>query len=272
MRKNKKSLIIASLISGLMISMGAGSMVYAASPHADVKGEDTEKSSEFGDLDVNGGARNNDKGEVDINPQMNASGKLKDVYDIDVDWGDMQFKFDRNKMKWDSEHHKYIALSTSNADSPWVLANLNGTKNKITITNNSNCKVKADFSFAYSSTNKFNQGVDDNGKKNPEVIGVFFKDNAAAVAAAKDFRKEVNRDTNKTLSIEIDNADGSAEERLDKNHAPQSADVFFAFSGVPDSYWIRKYTTTDSSMGTITIKFTGNPSGHATTPYVAPTP
>ncbi len=83
------------------------------------------------------------------------------VYSVDISWGDLNFTYTNNG-KWDATHHNY---GTSGSWSPDAK---DPSKNTITVTNNSNVKVKPTFSIA--DNNLLPEGVTLNIKKDNDTI------------------------------------------------------------------------------------------------------
>ena len=62
-----------------------------------------------------------------------------DAYSVDIAWGDMTFAYDFGT--WDTATHKWTGEK-------WATAGFDGTKDKITVANNSSQPVNATFSYS----------------------------------------------------------------------------------------------------------------------------
>lgn len=106
-----------------------------------------------------------------IDVQARATGGSEIVYDIVVSWGAMQFEYDYGST-WDPVNHLYTAGNSGNQTGGWTVGGVNGENNKITVKNNSNFPMTANFSFEVGSTLNAAQAPG-------SVVGIFSTTNTA---------------------------------------------------------------------------------------------
>ncbi|MEG0321665.1 MAG: hypothetical protein RR606_05700, partial [Oscillospiraceae bacterium] len=119
---------------------------------------------------------------TDIGADINVWAKVVDsgskIYKVDLAWGAMKFEYKDSSGQWNTTTHKYEA-APDNTKGWTEAAYLDGTNNKVAVTNHSNNAINAAFAYAMNGE-KFN---DANGLNN--VVGHFFDTNAKAVTASK---------------------------------------------------------------------------------------
>lgn len=80
------------------------------------------------------------KAEIAVNAKYSENVDMPEVYSVDVTWGEMQFIYSADGEKtWNPGTHTYDI----NVTYSW-----SANDNEITVTNNSNAAVKADFTYA----------------------------------------------------------------------------------------------------------------------------
>lgn len=166
----------------------------------------------------------------DTETNINVWAEVKDtgtkVYKVDLTWGEMKFEYNSGT-KWNVDSHTYTAVEGITAG--WQTASyVNGTNNKITVTNHSNEAIEAAFAYAMTATNLFN--ADATASNPTHVVGNFFADNEKAVAASAVSTVANITDTLMNSKIPVASADDGTE-----IGSPKTGNVFFAFSGTPDT-------------------------------------
>lgn len=168
----------------------------------------------------------------DTETNVNVWAKVKDngtkVYKVDLTWGEMKFEYNSGT-KWNVDTHTYTAVDGITAG--WQVAGyVDGTNNKISVTNHSNQAVNASFAYAMNATNLFNANATESNAT--RVVGNFFADNDKAVTAAGVSTAANVTDTLAGSTINVASADNGIEGGAG---TPVTGDVFFAFSGAPDT-------------------------------------
>lgn len=160
------------------------------------------------------------------------------VYKIDVTWGAMKFEFNRGAGTWNPETHTYDGGAEGAA---WTTEGfVNGTNNKITVTNHTNSAIDATFAVNLGTAFNPEAGAD-------AVVANFFDDNTKAITAAGVLTAVANvADTLTASKISLPTAAGT-----ELGSAP-SDDVFVALSGTPgETITMADFT----KAGTITVTF-----------------
>lgn len=184
---------------------------------------------------------------IDVQAQTTGGGDI--VYSVKIDWGAMKFEYDYGST-WDPETHTYISGSTSSQNGGWnTTTYVNGTNNKITITNDSNFPVNADFS--YTNTTAFNAE-----QTSTSVAGMFDISN-------DDLKDAVDANNTNTLGLTAPtlalNTEKSGLRRGDvyyyqnTDDGINTKDIYFSLIGKPD----RGITLTAmQSVGSIKVRIT----------------
>ncbi|MBO6214656.1 MAG: hypothetical protein J6N76_03865 [Lachnospiraceae bacterium] len=197
-------------------------------------------------------------GESTIDVQAKVSGGNEIVYDLDITWGAMQFEYDYGS-QWNPATHSYTAGTSGAQDGGWVTTGyVDATNNKITVVNNSNFPMKADFS---SEVTGLNANATDSGS----VVGIFANNNTALTAAvlAEGYNgASTNSMTTIAASMEMytksltsgqnyyyKTKDDAAKADAEADAAAAKSEIYFALSGKPDVGGPQTF----SSVGTITI-------------------
>lgn len=172
------------------------------------------------------------------------------IYDVDITYGSMKFVYDYGSV-WNPDTHSYTAGSSGKQSGGWVTSGVNGTNNKITLTNNSNFPVQAD--FAYTADGEPLNSSTTTGS----VTGIFTEDNTTlteAVLAEGLNGSNVSNMQTLQLVLEMDtgNLATGASYHFKVSGGPTEDDVYFALSGKPD----KGLTLNSSKVGTIGITIT----------------
>lgn len=241
-----------------------GTNVNASTGAATVSGDGTTWNIANDDDSL---AAADDHNGADINVWAKVVDSSTPTYKIDIAWGAMKFEYTSGEGTWDTTTHTYTGGTGAGA---WTEASyLDGTNNKVTVTNHSNHAVDAGFAFAFS-TNFFN----DTQTSDNAVVGNFFADNTKAVAASKVLTgthtggavadaavsdkltgSKVTLDTADKYNSKKDATTTDTATNVEAGARP--ADVFFAFSGTPDQ---GKGATLDTfkKVGVITVTVAPN--------------
>ena len=166
----------------------------------------------------------------DTETNINVWAEVKDngtkVYKVDLTWGEMKFEYNSGT-KWDVSSHTYASVAGVTAG--WQTESyVDGTNNRIAVTNHSNEAIDATFSYAMTATNLFNADATTNNLT--RVVGNFFADNAAAVTAAGVSNVADVTNTLTDSKINVASADDGTE-----TGSAKIGNVYFAFSGIPDA-------------------------------------
>lgn len=187
------------------------------------------------------------------------SGSCEITYDIRVSWGDMQFKYDYGST-WDPINHTYTMGASGEQKGGWVMDGyVDGINNKISVVNNSNFPVVANFGFDENTTLNANKNA------NKSVVGIFSTNNAdftsAVLQRGKGGTGILSMET-KYINLEMDasqlaaNTDYYATSGAAACTAVTSkGDMYFALSGIPDKNGPSEYTT----VGKLTINIAPYP-------------
>lgn len=257
MRRNKKSLIAIGLVA--CMTMATTVQAFAAP-----RGDDVEATTPVGgaeDTASKGGAsitsdngndfytegdddatpKATDVGGADINVWAKVIDSSTKIYKVDLAWGAMKFEFNSGSGQWDTENHEYTG---GGGTAEWTVTDyLDGTNNKIDVTNHSNNAIDAEFAYAMESQ-AFNDAA-----SNDAVAGHFFKTNTEAMAGALILTGTYNGGTetaavpdqlagNKISLATADAYNSSATDPTDDTDnqlaGARTDSVHFAFSGTPD--------------------------------------
>lgn len=219
-----------------------------------------DDDAEAKDTDING---------ADINVWAKVTDSGSKIYKVDLAWGAMKFEFNSGSGQWNTTTHAYDNVGGGVAE--WTASYLDGTNNKVAVTNHSNNAIDANFAYT------MDLGVFNDANGTDNVIGNFFADNTKAAAAATVFTGTYS-DTAGTVNdaaiadkllgskVAIATADaynstagdGTVSDATNNQLAgARNGEVFFAFSGTPDA---GKGATLDSfkKVGVITVTVTPN--------------
>lgn len=165
-------------------------------------------------------------------------------YDIQVEWGNMQFVYDYAESKWDTDALQY----SESAQEGWVASGFNGTNNKVQISNRSNAEITVDLIITIQN-GVFNEASSAND------VQAWFYDTAEQALQASKILTGLNEATfaGRISNLVLD----SAEPVLDVNGDVVTAagvrtqDAYLAFSGTPD-----RTLNTATEVGSISLVFT----------------
>jgi hypothetical protein len=182
---------------------------------------------------------------ANIDVYVTTEGGSDIIYNVKITYGAMKFIYDYGSV-WDPKTHTYTAGPSGKQSGGWVTSGVNGTNNKITLTNNSNFPVQADFAYTADS------------KKLPgSVTGIFTDDNSKlteAVLAEGSSGNTVSGMQTLRLVLEMDTRKLSTTDSYYYivSGGPFEDDVYFALSGKPD----KGLTLNSEKVGTIGITIT----------------
>ena len=138
------------------------------------------------------------------------------VYSVKIEWGAMQFEYDYGSI-WNPTTHKYEA-GNSGLKTPggWVQSHLDGSNDKITVTNDSNYPIAATFSYADT-----NNALNPNNTTSDPVTGIFDVDETSLKALVT---------LNKTSSLTSDKTNPTR--YLDMcTEGLDAGDTYYAYNG-----------------------------------------
>lgn len=240
---NKKTLMksLAVVTAGVLIFTHAPTVMAAS-----IKGTGSVVSS-GGKLN---GATDEALNPASIDVLVTTEGGSDIIYDVDISYGAMKFIYDYGSV-WDPDTHSYTAGSSGKQSGGWVTSGVNGTNNKITLTNNSNFPVQAD--FAYTADGEPLNSSATTGS----VTGIFTDTNSAlteAVLAEGLNGSNVSNMQTLQLVLEMDtgNLDTGDSYHYKVSGGPTEDDVYFALSGKPD----KGLSLNSEKVGTIGITIT----------------
>lgn len=241
---NKKTLMksLAVVTAGVLIFTHAPTVMATAS----IEGTGSVVSS-GGKLN---GATEKAWDPASIDVLVTTEGGSDIIYDVDITYGDMKFVYDYGSV-WDPDEHKYTAGPSGKQSGGWVTSGVNGTNNKITLTNNSNFPVQADFAYT-ADGDPLNSSA-----TTGSVAGIFTDDNSKLTEAV--LAEGLNGSTVSTmqtrslvLEMDITNlASGDSYYKYSDGGLTED-DVYFALSGKPD----KGLTLNSTKVGTIGITIT----------------
>lgn len=278
MRKSKilKHISIIMFAFALLLCANT-SVVVASTGISTIKGTakdkedptDTDSGSTAGlfvdgdDDDLDSTTDNAGANDISVQAKILTSG---DYYSVTVEWGNMQFLFDRSGT-WDPESHTYVATQTPGWD---IEGYVDAINNKILVTNNSNKAVDVKAAYEHSLSG---EGTFFNADKDVEsaVRGYLFKDNASAQTCAavlensENYSNEGSVDnTWKTLKWYGESASGGATDEFRSDEAADcEMSYYFAFCGTPDETKVLEDWT---KVGVVTVTVTPYDETHYLTP------
>ena len=185
-----------------------------------------------------------------IDVLVTTSGGSDIIYNVRIDYGSMTFVYDYGSV-WNPNTHSYKAGPSGNQSGGWAKSGVDGTNNKITLTNNSNFPIQAD--FKYTADSVLNTNPTDEGS----VIGIFTKTNSELENVLAEGYGSSTVSGMKTLELvlEMDTSElvkGNSYYYKDSDGGPIEGSVYFALSGKPD----KGLTLNSTKVGTIGITIT----------------
>ena len=177
---------------------------------------------------------------------MAVGNEHKIIYSVEISWGAMNFEYNYGSA-WDPVTHKYTSTKT---EGEWkVIGCLDGTNNRIDVTNNSNYPVTVDMSFQ-KEEGRFNTVTTDTS-----VRGVFNSDKDALATNINGSSASACGIVG-TPSINLASADtedkytGTGTGHADINDGKTSVTMYFGLWGIPDKDKAQK---DGAKAGTITV-------------------
>ncbi len=208
-----------------LLAMASACVLLAAAVFTGPAGvmADTTDKITSSEPDVNDVSTDDEIGSTSVDTTVKLANYQDDVvYSITITAGKMIFNYDYGAV-WDPAKHTYTNKA-GNPDGSWSTADLNGTNNKISITNDSNYPVTAELEYSHNA--EF-EGIAD------EVEGVFDSEKGCT-----------NSDLTSSYSVDL-NIDTS---KLD------------AMSGTPNyTYWVLTNHESDSNKQDVFFKYQGTP-------------
>ena len=183
---------------------------------------------------------------------VTTSGGSDIIYNVRIDYGSMTFVYDYGSV-WNPNTHSYKAGPSGNQSGGWAKSGVDGTNNKITLTNNSNFPMQAD--FAYTAVNE-GDGKLNSSTASGSVIGIFTETNSVLedVLAEGYGGSTVSGMQTHQLFLEMDITNVKPGDSYYKysDGGLIEGNVYFALSGKPD----KGLTLNSTKVGTIGITIT----------------
>lgn len=201
-------------------------------------------------------AKADDVGGADINVWAKVVDKGTKVYKVDLAWGAMKFEYNSGSGQWNTATHTYD--NTGSGAAIWTASYIDGTNNKLAVTNHSNNAIDAGLAYAMSNATAFN----DTTTADDSVIGYFYADNDTALAGSQKLTNTFASgaavaNANAIAKLQLPTADEYTPKDGSTNGTLQTAgarttNTYFAFSGKPDE---GRGTTLDTfkKVGVITV-------------------
>lgn len=192
---------------------------------------------------------------TDIDVKASTTGGGDIVFSVDIEWGAMDFSYDYGN-QWDPVTHSYTSGVTGKQNGGWDVTKLDGDNNKISVTNNSNYPIVAEFSYANLSTSTFNQTP-----SATEVKGLFDMSNSSLKT------KVANQSDTSTITYPVSLPLNTCTTNIQSGeyYYYQGTDdgsyqnnIYFSLMGTPD----RSLSLNQDSVGNITV--TIKPAGSTT--------
>ena len=184
-----------------------------------------------------------------IDVLVTTSGGSDIIYNVRIDYGSMTFVYDYGSV-WNPNSHSYKAGPSGNQSGGWAKSGVDGTNNKITLTNNSNFPIQAD--FKYTADSVLNSNPTDEGS----VIGIFTETNSVLedVLAEGYGGSTVSGMQTHQLFLEMDITNVKPGDSYYKysDGGLIEGNVYFALSGKPD----KGLSLNSTKVGTIGITIT----------------
>lgn len=245
---NKKTLMksLAVVTAGVLIFTHAPTVM--ATTYIEGTGSVIQESGK------SNGATDGELAPASIDVLVSTEGGSDIIYNVKITYGAMKFIYDYGSV-WDPKTHRYTAGSSGKQSGGWVTSGVNGTNNKITITNNSNFPMQAD--FAYTAVNE-GDGKLNSSTTTGSVIGIFTEDNDVLknedlLAQGLNGSNNVSNMQTLQLVLEMDITNLKPGDSYYKyGDGPTEDDVYFALSGKPD----KGLTLNSTKVGTIGITIT----------------
>ena len=252
MNKTRIKRISKYLAIVFALTMMFSIVAYAAPGSADVTGTGTTSPDGFGryngniDGDLSGAS-------TGISVLARVSGGNEIVYDVDISWGGMMFEYYYGQT-WNPTTHTYTNVVGEDPEGGWITDGyINGVNNRITVTNNSNFPMVADFSFEINGT-----ALNASPYSDGSVTGIFSTSNDTLATIDGALLKE-GWNGSHTLSmmtdrhiLEMDNnnlGSGNHYYYAVNDGGATFIDEYFALSGRPDVNSSESFT----DAGTITV-------------------
>lgn len=164
-------------------------------------------------------------------------------YDIQVEWGNMQFVYDYAEPKWDTD----TLLYSESAQEGWVASGFNGTNNKVQISNRSNAEITVDLTISIQN-GVFNED------SSTDDVQAWFYDTAEQALQASKILTGLNEApfAGRISNLVLDSAEAVLDEdgNIITAAGVRTQDAYFAFSGTPD-----RTLNTATEVGSISLVF-----------------
>lgn len=165
-------------------------------------------------------------------------------YDVNVEWGNMQFVYDYAEPKWDTDTLRYSEATVEG----WKASGFNGINNKVQVSNRSNAEITVDLVVNVSNW-MLNESSGENA-----VQAWFYDTNEHALQASRQITGLNSYEfEGRIYSLVLDSAEAvyNDEDQLVKAAGVRTKTAYFAFSGTPDTE-----LATATEVGSISLIFT----------------
>ena len=165
-------------------------------------------------------------------------------YDVNVEWGNMQFVYDYAEPKWDTDTLRYSEATVEG----WKASGFNGINNKVQVSNRSNAEITVDLVVNVSNW-MLNESAGEDA-----VQAWFYDTNEHALQASRQITGLNSYEfEGRIYSLVLDSAEAvyNDEEQLVKAAGVRTKTAYFAFSGTPDTE-----LATATEVGSISLIFT----------------
>ncbi len=195
--------------------------------------------------------------EFPIDVQARVTGDAEIIYYVQVQWGDMKFEYNYGQT-WDPAQHKYVTPSGGSSSAGWNKSYIADANNFITVTNDSNFPVTAEFNYAHDDPNVFNDNPDTTLNA---VKGTFGTSNTAAntgLQALADLGQTNTQSITSSYTMRLNTVTTALEDgdtyyyHTGYETEPAENTVYFTLVGVPDNSRVNTLRTF-AKRGTITV-------------------
>ena len=165
-------------------------------------------------------------------------------YDVNVEWGNMQFVYDYAEPKWDTDTLRYSEATVEG----WKASGFNGINNKVQVSNRSNAEITVDLVVNVSNWMLNESSGED------AVQAWFYDTNEHALQASRQITGLNSYEfEGRIYSLVLDSAEAvyNDEDQLVKAAGVRTKTAYFAFSGTPDTE-----LATATEVGSISLIFT----------------
>lgn len=177
---------------------------------------------------------------------VSTSGGPEITYDVQIKWNSMQFEYDYGYC-WDHVNHLYVTGQSGYQNGGWIINNhIDGSHNRIIVTNYSKFPMDAAFSFENGDF-PMNADLYASGS----VIGIFSDRNAVLAdhSLLKEGRNGPHTYNMTTASMTLETRYNGSGTYYKNEEGTFTKNMYFALSGIPDPGYSNQY----QSVGRIIV-------------------